>query len=305
MRLGETSGVLRVTDLGKRRAIDVLRGKLAEVAALGYVRTMRTGDTGIGFTLETLLGIDANSSLLPDFEGVEIKAGRSRLPARRRGRSAERVTLFAKTPEWGALRSREGLLDVHGYFDKDGRWSLYMSIYAGRPNPQGWSLRNDSDAAVLWADRHEAAQVGWAHEALEKRVREKHRECVFVTAAVDVREGVEYFWYDELTYCREASLANLLAMTAERAVGVDFAIHRTATGGARDHGFLFRAIKADLPRLFDELGTSVPGLMLALAAHVDERAILAGGPSRGAHESPQIQHRPVRAPGVRATIDHG
>jgi len=49
---------------------------IGEVSARGFVSTMRPGDTGIGMTLETLLGIDANSSKAPDYKGIEIKAKR-------------------------------------------------------------------------------------------------------------------------------------------------------------------------------------------------------------------------------------
>ena len=305
VRLGETSGVLRVTDLGKRRAIDVLRGKLAEIAALGYVRTMRSGDTGIGYTLETLLGIDANSSLLPDFEGVEIKAGRSRLPARRRGRSTERVTLFAKTPEWGALGSREGLLDEHGYFDKDGRWSLYMSIYAGKPNPQGWSLRNDNDTAILWADRNGAAQVRLdPRGAREASAREASRIRVCYRGGRHARRG------RVLLVRRAHLLSGSVAREPPRDDG-----RAGRRRGLRDppHGnrrsarsrVPFPRIERGSPAALRELGTPVLGLALTLEAQVDERALQAGGPSRGAHQRPQVQHCPVCAPGVGAALDHG
>ena len=44
----------------------------------GWTKTLRNGDTGIGFTLETKLNIKANSSKKPDFMGIEIKAFRKR-----------------------------------------------------------------------------------------------------------------------------------------------------------------------------------------------------------------------------------
>ncbi|RLD02581.1 MAG: hypothetical protein DRI32_08695, partial [Chloroflexi bacterium] len=40
---------------------------LKELSAKGYVQTMRPGDTGIGFTLESLLNITENNSGEPDF----------------------------------------------------------------------------------------------------------------------------------------------------------------------------------------------------------------------------------------------
>ncbi len=60
---------------------------------MGFIRTMRTGDTGIGYTCESLLGIQANNATTPDFKGIEIKTKRD-------NRQSNRTTLFSKTPDW-------------------------------------------------------------------------------------------------------------------------------------------------------------------------------------------------------------
>jgi hypothetical protein len=56
------------------RSYDRLLERLREISARGWIATMRTGDTGIGFTLETLLGIEANVRRSGgDFEGIELR----------------------------------------------------------------------------------------------------------------------------------------------------------------------------------------------------------------------------------------
>ena len=49
---------------------------LSEVSRKGFIKTMRPGDTGVGYTLETLLGIEANSKKAPDYKGIELKSSR-------------------------------------------------------------------------------------------------------------------------------------------------------------------------------------------------------------------------------------
>ena len=49
---------------------------LSDVSRKGFIKTMRPGDTGVGFTLETLLGIEANSNKAPDYKGIELKSSR-------------------------------------------------------------------------------------------------------------------------------------------------------------------------------------------------------------------------------------
>ena len=67
-------------------AVGELLEALKEISARGYLRTLRPGDTGVGMTLETLLGIAANAKKTPDFKGIELKAKRlKRAPKRRPG----------------------------------------------------------------------------------------------------------------------------------------------------------------------------------------------------------------------------
>ena len=137
---GGAQGIVRPADLrvgGARTVFDRLLDLLVGVAGQGYVPSMRAGDTGVGYTLETLLQIQANVRMDADFHGIELKATRSREPVERRRPPRESVTLFAKTPEWDPVGSRQNLLDRHGYYDANGRWGLYMSIFAGHPNPPG------------------------------------------------------------------------------------------------------------------------------------------------------------------------
>ena len=47
----------------------------------GFVKTHRAGDTGIGKTLEDLLGIEENNIPGPDGEDTELKAARKNSPS--------------------------------------------------------------------------------------------------------------------------------------------------------------------------------------------------------------------------------
>ena len=53
-----------------------LKAQLEKIKAMGFVETHRVHDTGIGKTLEDLLGIEENNLCLPDVGDVELKAKR-------------------------------------------------------------------------------------------------------------------------------------------------------------------------------------------------------------------------------------
>ncbi len=250
---GGASGVIRRSELrvgGRELPFDRLLRDLQGLAAQGYVPSLRSGDTGVGYTLETMLGIRANVRMDADFQGIELKASRSPDPVHRRSPPSGTVTLFAKTPQWVPIGSERRLLDQHGYFDDRGRWSLYTSIYAHRPNPQGWRLEFDYPRTRLIAERHLQPVVYWQLGVLDLRLQEKHKETIFVTAHSIRREGAEFFRYDQIIHCTSPSLDNFVNLIDERRVFHDFALHRRPDGTPRDHGFLFRVGKQHLGRLF-------------------------------------------------------
>lgn len=96
--------------------------KLKTVHKKGWIKTLRAGDTGVGFTFETLLGIEANSSKEPDFKGIEIKTSR-------KNGNNNLQTLFSKTPEWGEYKNRGELVINRGYWDEDKKLTMMKKKY--------------------------------------------------------------------------------------------------------------------------------------------------------------------------------
>ena len=92
-------------------------------------------DTGIGRTVETILGIDMNASKAPDYKGIELKSHREA--------SRVRNTLFTQSPEWeiSKLKSGRAIVDKYGYIPEGyTHKSLHVTLSANRPNPQGLGL---------------------------------------------------------------------------------------------------------------------------------------------------------------------
>jgi hypothetical protein len=79
--------------------------KIQEIKKRGFEPTHRKGPTGIGKTLEDLLGITENNIAGPDFSIYELKTGRKD--------SSSMLTLFTKAPEPKGANNR--LLEKCGY----------------------------------------------------------------------------------------------------------------------------------------------------------------------------------------------
>lgn len=230
-------GTVAVLDLGATAPavsnFERVLSRLRDVAATNWISTVRSGDTGVGATLEDALGISANSSTDPDLLGVELKA------SRRGKKRSGRVTLFAKTPMWGS-KGRVKLLDEHGYFDENGRWSLYTTINGHIQSSSGWKLRVDRPSSKLFVDRHGEPVVYWEIDTLENSLLSKHGESVFVSAETAGKGKSEKFHYVEATHAAGPTIDRFLALIEDGRICHDFAIHRSESGKVRDHGFLFR-----------------------------------------------------------------
>lgn len=231
---------------GELEALVKRLGDTLHPLAERWVPSLRKGPTGVGYTLETLLGVRANSSQAPDFTGLELKAYR-------RGAitgAGKLVSLFAKTPEWLGVDRGPGLLRDYGYHDsRRGRLALYCTITTTL-NPLGWCLVVDPDRGRVSVAHQGKEVLAYSFSTLEARLSSKHPATLFVRASYRMADGREEFRYDEVVLCREPSLANFLDLLEEGLIGLDFTLHQKADGGARDHGYLWRIRESAIPRLF-------------------------------------------------------
>lgn len=210
-----------------------------------WVRTMRPGPTGVGYTFETLLGISANSSKVADVDGVELKSYR-------RGAltgPGKLVTLFSKTPTWLDASKGAGLLRNFGYRDANNRLNLYCTIMRTR-NTLGFRLATDAEQAKMLVQNAGRDVMSYTFATLEKRLAEKHPATLFVRAESRGAGAEEEFRYSDVTYCRQPSFANFLDLVGDEAIGLDLTLHLKESGRARDHGYLWRVRESRIPNLF-------------------------------------------------------
>ncbi|TAA71930.1 MvaI/BcnI family restriction endonuclease [Planococcus salinarum] len=231
--------------------LDELMELFENVSAQGFIENKKDGDTGIGFTFETLLGIKSNSSKTPDYKGIEIKCSRSKKSKEKRTSPSGKQTLFSLIPNWDTVSSRRGLIERYGVDDPlKNRTSIYCTIKI-LPNSYGWNLEIDEESHIIYVCNRGQRVVYYTMDDLRDALESKHRESVFITAETRLNgNNKEEFHYDSLTHCREVLFSEYLALIRENLAGLDFAIHMK-DGKVRDHGFLWRMdSKKYLLRLF-------------------------------------------------------
>ena len=233
-------------DLALSQTAKELLQKLESIAGRGFIPSMRAGDTGVGMTLETLLGIAANSSRLPDYKGIELKS--TRIDAA--GRQRNRDQLFSKVPSWklSPIVSAEKLVATRGYIDGDGQRALRNTVSGSSPNSQGLYL--DVDYAndylrqmftdIKTQDFSPVHDMTWVMGDLKAALVKKHKETFWVKAHHNNDRANEKFHYVEVEHTANPYIHKLETLFETGLVTMDYTLHLKSTGKVRDHGYLFK-----------------------------------------------------------------
>lgn len=219
---------------------------LNKIAARGPVPALLNADTAIGRTLETLLGIDINSSKKPDYKGIELKSYRDK-----RG---NRKNLFAQVPDWSLSKFKGSaeILDNFGYSRGD-VFRLYCTVSALVRNSQGLMLKIDNTLNQLIENSNKNNIddfVVWSLDVLHKRLLEKHNETFWIAADSKTIDGKEYFQYKKVEHTKKPIVSQFDILLEQGIITVDHLIKRKSTGSVVEKGPIFKIKPNALDLLF-------------------------------------------------------
>lgn len=227
--------------------------KIKDLKSKGYITTHRAGPTGIGKTLEDLLGIQENNIPGPNGRMIELKSGRKD--------SNSMLTLFTKSPMPEGCNTV--LLQRFGYPSKRGndRIELHTTLIGGKFNKikgkTGLKLRiaenkielvapaSDSPSLADVPDVFELDVLGyWEKQTLRDYFERKLPKLLYVKASIRGGGMSEEFWYDEAWLLSGFSFESLARSIEQGIVKVDIRIGQYPDGRSHDHGTAFR-VKSD------------------------------------------------------------
>ena len=215
--------------------------RFEEIKAMGWVRSMRRGNTGIGYTLEELLGIPENNIAGPDLGKIELKAHRIN--------SSSMITLFTFNRKAWKMNPLDAIKQ-YGTLDDNGRLGMYFTM-SQRPNSSRLFLDiNDETISV----RHTSGEIvaEWSLDALAEQFIKKLPALIFVSAFSEMRAGREWFKFDRAQFLTGTSKQVVRNQILSENILIDLRLHAKETR-ARNHGTGFRVHVGKLPLLFTEV----------------------------------------------------
>jgi hypothetical protein len=219
--------------------------RLKKVKELGYVKTHRTGNTGIGKTLEDLLGIKENNIPGPNALKTELKS------ARKSGSSM--LTLFTKSPSPPIANSV--LLQKYGYELLEGnkRKKLHTTVNAVRFNylkgKPGFKINAEEDRLCLVNPQNEILGY-WGKDILRNSFEKKLPEILYVKAETKDSGTNELFWFNEAWLLKGFDFDSFIALLKKGIILVDIRIGQYPDGRTHDHGTGFRVLPNQLDLCF-------------------------------------------------------
>lgn len=241
--------------IAKERIIE----EFYRIKNLGFIKSNRTHNTGIGKTFEDHLGVSENNVKEPDFDGFEVKS--------QRAATGSFLTLFTKSPS-GTGNANAHLRNTYGeeYEEYPGLKYIHTSIFSDKFNTyQGkynFKIVNDMTSSRLFiqikdkTDKIIDESVFWSYQDIEKCLQKKLKALFYVNADTKIIDGEEYFHYTKANIYLNHSLENFLKLVDDGKIMVDIRIGSYKSGKNKgkthDHGTGFRIRPSDLTSLYSE-----------------------------------------------------
>lgn len=219
-----------------------LYSSFKKIAEMGFIESMRPGDTGIGFTLETLLGIKENSDSAPDLGTHELKS------TRKRSKTLQTLFTYATKEHWKL--SKPQVIHRYGKISKEGKKiSLYNSI-TKEPNKNGFYFKTKQEHLIVKNANTEILR--WTWEELGHKFENKFPACIKVFADSKFVNRNEYFHYNEVHNYSHADKSKFKNMFVLDKIRIDLRLEINDSAKILDSGTAFRIKEEDMKDLFQK-----------------------------------------------------
>ncbi|MEA2031327.1 MAG: MvaI/BcnI family restriction endonuclease [candidate division Zixibacteria bacterium] len=245
--------------IDRERIVDEFK----RIKDLGFIKSRRSHNTGIGKTFEDYLGVDENNLKDPDYAGFEVKSQRQITDSY--------LTLFTKSPSFpkganAVLKDTFGKPDdkipdvkvLHTSIFGD-KFNTYINRFGFKLNVNDNNERVELIAKSLSDSNIIEADVYWTFDDLKACIDNKLKALFVVLADSKAIDGTEYFHYTNAKVYIDFRFDKFISAIINGTIMFDIRIGAYRTPGksnygkTHDHGSGFRIRRENLPDLFKEV----------------------------------------------------
>lgn len=239
-----------------KKSFWLLNKKFLEIKKLDWVKSFRSGSTGIGYTFEKLLGKDEDAKCKPDFFDIEIKTHRSKSNAyitlfnyNPVGNSSyELKRLFNKYACTSVKDKNINVLDVRIYskYLSNIDDTYYFSLSVDDVEEKIFLVVSDKLGNIIEKESY------WTFYTLKEKLYKKMRYLAYVEADSKFVNGCEYFKFNSINFYILRDFDAFLKLIKSSRIRVSFLISGRSVSdeSINSHGTSFSIKKENLEGLF-------------------------------------------------------
>ena len=241
-----------------QNSIDYLKTNFLIIKGMGWIRSLRQGPTGIGYTFESLLGKSEDSLCVPDFDGIEIKTHRKN--------SRSYINLFNYNPIGNTSYEVKRIFEKYGYISRKDktRKVFYCSVYSNYIIDAGLNYK-----LSLYVDYLERRiyllvfdRIGrliekesyWNFDILEDKLYSKMNVLAYIEAQSKQYNTCEFFKYESIKFYKLKNFDVFIQLVDKGIICVNFKVSgykNEGLGLIDSHGVSFCIGTNNLGMLYD------------------------------------------------------
>lgn len=238
--------------------ISNLEKRWKKIKEKGYIKSVKKDCSGVGRTLEHLLGIEENNFELPDYFNIELKAQNKT--------SKEYITLFSLTPTRENSLSVEQVRNKYGYRSKYNpeqkllEASLFYQQKVEINHSYLFIMGIDEKKQTIYLESCTRSFEPiekffvWTWQELEEKINRKIKILAFFEATTKYMNGSIYYKYNKMTIYRWRDFDTFIKLIKEGKIKISIRIGIYKSGPKKgqvhDHGTSFCISKKNLDILF-------------------------------------------------------
>lgn len=204
-----------------------LKKEFDRIKKLNYIKSLRKGTTGVGYTFETLINKKEDTSYLPDYKGIEIKT--------KLGNSKTAISLLSMVPNMAINNTSPlyYLLDKFGYHKNQSRRFYAKCEYQPKKliqNKYYFELDIINDLLILNIKNKYKKTISnviyWNIDELLERAYIKLKNLAFITAYSKTINNNTYYKYKKLDFYELENKEKIIELIKENKIYIEFNIEK-------------------------------------------------------------------------------
>ena len=248
-----------IQEISDNEIINIFRQDFLRIKQMGFVKTNRAHNTGIGKTFEDLIGVPENNFQLVDYmDFLELKS--------QRNYTESMLTLFTKSPDYPD-NANTHLRDTFGipYDDNPKLKKLHSTASGSKFNTVydrfGLKLDVDTTEQRIYLRFKKIAddsilpdKIYYNFDTLRRIIEQKCQNIAYISADTKIQDGQEHFRYNSAVLLTGLTFDKFIDVVKRGLILYDIRIGSYKSGPnfgkTHDHGSGFRVKKADIEKVF-------------------------------------------------------